>query len=587
MSDIIKQSWDSFKARPDVWFFYMFLLTSALSIRKILYYLPINNSFNEYTGVYIYLSDIFLILTFLFYILYNIKYILSNLRIYFVKIKAKLKLFHVEQLQNKPNPSLNCSTWNNLKNTTYNVTYGTLLLIKKSYTLFINNYLTIFPLFIAFFSFLSILWTTNKLIATYRSIKLFEFILMYFYIIQIVPRGTFKDYFKQIPKTLTRMFHVEHHKETKKNNTISKNKCSTWNILQNLSLIIIWTGVFQSIIGVIQFIKQSSAGLFWLKESTISPIMPGVAKIILDGDVYIRAYGLFPHPNILGGFLVFSIMLILFHVEQFYITQKADLHTKANCSTWNNLLKKIINNVPRGTLFQFIILIQCLALLLTFSKSAIFGLFIGLFYIYTASKNQIVPRGTIYKRVQNMFKLFHVEQFKRKIILLCGIFILSFLIAKPDVDSLLLKSLRERMFYVNISIEAFTKKPFSGIGAGQFIPSMVNNYGLEAWLYQPVHNVFLLILNEFGFFLLFGFIYFLFKLFHMKQFKPEGDTDCSTWNNLKSNTILIYLKGILLAFVFIMFFDHYFWDIQQGQIILWILFALLASQHKQEHLTEK
>ena len=52
-------------------------------------------------------------------------------------------------------------------------------------------------------------------------------------------------------------------------------------------------------------------GLLWLKESIISPNIPGVAKLIFNGHVYIRSYGLFPHPNILGGFLVFSIISTL------------------------------------------------------------------------------------------------------------------------------------------------------------------------------------------------------------------------------------------------------------------------------------
>jgi hypothetical protein len=39
-------------------------------------------------------------------------------------------------------------------------------------------------------------------------------------------------------------------------------------------------------------------------------------------------------------------------------------------------------------------------------------------------------------------------------------------------------------------------------------------------------------------------------------------------------------KGILLGFIFIMLFDHYFWDIQQGSLMLWILLGIIAGINK-------
>ena len=91
--------WTSFKLQPDKWFFFMFLLTSTLSIRKVLYFFPLNNSFNEYAGVYIYLSDILLIFTFLLYILNNNTYLLSSITLLSIKKVLSKQLFHVEQLQ--------------------------------------------------------------------------------------------------------------------------------------------------------------------------------------------------------------------------------------------------------------------------------------------------------------------------------------------------------------------------------------------------------------------------------------------------------------------------------------------------------
>ncbi|HAR99501.1 MAG TPA: hypothetical protein DEA89_02510 [Candidatus Moranbacteria bacterium] len=563
MMNIIKQLWHSFKERPDIWFFYIFLATFTLSIRKVLYFHPINNSFNEYTGVYIYLSDLFLILTFLLYILYNNKSILSNITSFLKNHYTKFKLFHA-CLSGRQVEQFKWQDWSGHKKTLKNVPRGTFTLFKKTYALLINNYLVIFPLFIAFFSFVSILWTTNRPVAIFRSIKLTEFIFLYFYIISIVPRGTILQTTNTTIKKLKQMFHVEHFE---KNILVEKSNCSTWNnftnnpevnvprgtFIRNVFLIIIITGLIQATIGIIQFIFQKSLGLFWLKESIISSSISGVAKIILNGEAYIRVYGLFPHPNIFGGFLVFSILisflyLKMFHVEHFY---------------WG------------GTIWKIFISIQFIALSLTFSKSAIIGLLMGLFYLYTILKINNVPRGTLFEKYKNTkcstWNIsIRVKHFKRNILITFIAIMLFVIIAKLDLNSLLIKSLGERLFYLGASYEMFLSHPFIGVGAGQLVFNLMEIPNIQVWQFQPVHNVFLLILNEFGIFILSGFLYFIFKLSKLIKNVPRGTI-----------TILsIFVNAILVAFIFIMLFDHYFWDIQQGQILLWMTFGLIASQNK-------
>jgi len=624
MITVFKKFLNSFIEKSDIWFFYAFLVTSTLSVRKVLLYYPINNNFNEYTGIYLYLSDIFLFLTITSWLL---------------------------ALCNKN---------------------SILSIINRAYQQVIHNYVLILLLFIAIFSFLSILWSSNQQIALFRSIKLLGLILIFFYVLKNVPRGTFLKRFLQI---------------------------------------IMVTSIIQSVIGIIQFIIQHSIGLLWLKESILSPQITGVAKVIFDGHIYIRAYGLFPHPNILGGFLVFSIISTLLYLKIFH-------QNTAKCSTpacpvgrWNILSRSnnieivpparnasslnssqenyaSLQNVPRGTFLDnfmaggrgtfvilFIISIQGLSLLLTFSKSAIIGLSIGLFYLYITkcSTWNIIrgKRGTSSNWV-NIIKMFHaclsgrrVEHFYRKVFLFLSIVILFFLVLKPDTYSLIFKSLQERTFYLNVSRGTFLSHPLIGIGAGQFIINMQNIPNLKEWQYQPVHNVFLLILNEFGVFVFFAFLYFIYKILrihpaivkcstcpkcHLSECISEklcAITNCSTWNNfrefhgrrawniLKEKLVMnvpparnatsqnlsrdncellqnvprgtflnnfmaggrgtfdgtgvehysrvwnIYFKAILVSFIFIMLFDHYFWDIQQGQILIWLLFGIIAGSNRE------
>lgn len=563
-----------FLKRLELWSFYFFLLTMTLSVRKILYTLKIRSSFNEYSSIYIYLSDIALIWVFFLFILNNKKLILSN-------ISSASQLFHVEQIQKIyqicKKQINNCSTWNNYFSIDVIVPRGTRI-TKKSYTQIVNKLWIIFPLVAVLFSFTSILWTTYQEIAIFRSLKLLEFVCLYFYLIHIVPRGT--------NDLKLNLFHVEQSKQHIQSTESSKQKkCSTWNnvklmfkdVPRGTILLLIIIGSIQSLLAIVQFIFQRSIGLLWLKESIISSELPGVAKVVLDGNTYIRAYGLFPHPNILGGYLVLSIVLTMFCIKMFHVEQKKEnvQNSKIICSTWNKLLKRkfFLNGngsfVPRGTmLLKICLAIQLIVLVLTFSKSAIFGLIVGLFIVYWESVKRNVSRGTFLNRVdvsRYEVKLFHVEQIKKKILISAILFFSLLIYVKPDYNALFLKTFQERNFYLNVSRGTIEHNFWKGVGAGQSIFQIQSISEAKDWQFQPVHNVFLLVWSEFGIFFLAAFIFFLVQLFK----------NCSTWNN---NGFDLYLRGLLVAFVFIMFFDHYSWDIQQGSMMLWILFSLMATK---------
>jgi hypothetical protein len=446
--EILRKIWKNFKTQPDVWFFFGFLLTFTLSVRKVLFYFPIQGTFNEYAGIYIYVSDIFLMMAvvlWLFIILFNIYSNLSSSRLWITCLANSLST--------------------------------------KSRRFFSNPALYI-PAVIILWAFLSIIWSSNKPIAFFRSLKLLEFYLLYLYIIfRIVPR-------------LPASRQVEQPKECSTPAPLSQIvprgtiwDFTGWNIL---SLIIMIIALFQSVIGITQVIFQHSIGLLWLKESLISPNIPGVAKVIINGEKYIRAYGLFPHPNILGGFLLFSIILTLLYLQLFHVEQ----FTPHPLS---------YRNVPRGTfrvvLYAFLT-VQLLALVLTLSKSAILGLTIALLYIYVPR----LPRG-----------MFHVEHFlrggtfchfsrwnnpKTRIAALGFMIVVMFLVLTVhlDLNSIFIQSLEERMLYLNVSRGTILANPIAGVGQGQFVIDMQKfaPKPLESWQFQPVHNVYLIIWSELG-----------------------------------------------------------------------------------------
>lgn len=208
--------------------------------------------------------------------------------------------------------------------------------------------------------------------------------------------------------------------------------------------------------------------------------------------------------------------------------------------------------------------------------------------------------------------MFHVKHFRRYFVISLLIFGFLLFYFKIDLYSLFLKSLEERFIYLAISIKAIVSHIFLGLGNGQFVLEMQKfaSQSLEFWQFQPVHNVFLLILSELGIIGLFLFVWFLLEMFHVEHFKNKnchaelisasqkeseilkpstsvgrqvrddsiGESILNNnYNILSSSIVSIYFKAILVGFIFIMLFDHYFWDIQQGQIMLWMIMGVIAG----------
>ena len=81
---------------------------------------------------------------------------------------------------------------------------------------------------------------------------------------------------------------------------------------------------------------------------------------------------------------------------------------------------------------------------------------------------------------------------------------------------------------------------------------------LSGWLHQPVHNIYLLIAAETG---LLGLMAFLFFLYLLIKKKPRLTIFCL----------------LLVSFLIIGLFDHFFWTLQQGQMVFWLILGIIAA----------
>src|SRR3989344_4032917 len=79
-------------------------------------------------------------------------------------------------------------------------------------------------------------------------------------------------------------------------------------------------GVFQAILAIGQFLKQSNLGFSLLGETALNPNLNGVAVFLTEnGERVMRSYGTTPHPNILAAYLFLAIFS--FYAWYFYNKQ--------------------------------------------------------------------------------------------------------------------------------------------------------------------------------------------------------------------------------------------------------------------------
>lgn len=279
------------------------------------------------------------------------------------------------------------------------------------------------------------------------------------------------------------------------------------------ALLILATGViFESLLAIGQFLNQKSQGgiFWWFGERTFSGQTPGIAQADINGELFLRPYGTFSHPNVLAGYLVVALSLLL-------------------ASSWRGWWQKGLQwlAITSGTL----------ALFFTFSRSAwLLGFLVLLYWL-------------LYQR-----KWLGIAM----LLFLC---IVGFSLIQGRFQTLI-SSDREsldRRQELNLAAWGMIKEnPLFGVGMGNFLvnlPSYQQDVYAVRFL-QPAHNIYLMIAAETGLVGLSFFLAFLFLTYKrlIKQF-----------DKIAIKQSLIISLSVILT---LSFFDHYFYTLQQGQLLL-------------------
>jgi O-antigen ligase len=286
----------------------------------------------------------------------------------------------------------------------------------------------------------------------------------------------------------------------------------------------------QLIAGFVGYAQQSTAFLESLDmkwPGIIDPSMRGAGVVQLtNGFRVLRAYGTLPHPNILGGF----IFLTLLGPTGLFLANKKPNHSA--------------------------LILLCLGIVLiglTFSRSA--WLALVAFVILLSSKSKYFDRKKIFLLLSVIALTLALTLFSLKNIVFTRI-------SSPTTSTEVISSVG-RSWLAEQSLNIIRQHLFTGVGIGSFVIDLSRTAVAGAPI-EPVHNIILLITAELGvvgFILVIGlFISIAFNIYKAKS--PKA----------------ILVSATLTGLGAIIMFDHYFWTLASGRMMLGLALGLWVGR---------
>ncbi|MBI3305505.1 O-antigen ligase family protein [Candidatus Parcubacteria bacterium] len=308
--------------------------------------------------------------------------------------------------------------------------------------------------------------------------------------------------------------------------------------------VVAWTfvlgGVLQAAVALGQFTLQHDLGLQILGESRIAPDIAGVAKLDTAAGKIVRAYGTFPHPNLLAAYLGVAIL-----------------------AWWWLWVRR--SESPAGLRDAALLGVGALLLAgfaVTFSRLSLVALVTGLAMV--SWRVWVVPGlRRRFGRQARLGALFVIG---------CGLGLLFFL---PQWSSRIAidggeQAVALRLEYVRSAWHIIADRPFFGVGPGVFVQALPRYAPelTESWQRQPVHNLWLLMLVELGVVGFVAFIVFIWRLLRPLSIRAESG------EHALAKALAVGWLAILIVFSL---GDHFFWTLPQGRILFWVVLAVVAG----------
>lgn len=386
---------------------------------------------------------------------------------------------------------------------------------------------------------LSIVWAGDKGLAWYGWLRLFEgFGLLWLMTNQSrMVHGSITDQSRTgadsspIPANGSRLTH----KQDANSSPIAREWLANSS---RIFIVLIMSGLVQAIFGISQFMRQANlVANKWLGLFDLDITNPGASVIEFLDQRWLRAYGSFPHPNILGGFLAVCLLMGIINLW------RSDKFSQGKKYTWLNIF------------YWLAAVIIFLGLLVTFSRGA------WLAFLIPFSGSFVY---CLIKKAKNIVKI-------NAIVLACfigliGLFILAYpyqlITTRFDQTARLEKmSMDQRVASYHQAESIIKNNPIFGAGLNNYTVALQKSEPNRlAWYYQPAHNVYLLVFAELGVIGL-GSLFMILISLAVTIIKQRNRFGL-----------------LLLPLLIIGLFDHYLWSLYCGIMLWWLIAGLLARQ---------
>jgi O-antigen ligase len=269
----------------------------------------------------------------------------------------------------------------------------------------------------------------------------------------------------------------------------------------------------QAAVAIEQSALQAVFPSTWLGLAKHLPADLGTSVVEANGVRFLRAYGTFPHPNILGGALALALLIA----------------------------RPLFQKLSRYSILTYTIL--SVGLFLTFSRLAWIAFAVGLIV------HLIVERKDRLTRV-------HAGVAAAALIILAIVFSSLVLQRVTATGRLEDKSVSARIQSLKDAQALYVRHPLIGVGLGNF--TLAINEELDStrngYLLEPAHSAPLVALVELG---LFGFGAFVLLLFYcFKDAYRAGEV------------------GVASALTILALGDHWVWTTLGGILIFWAVWGI-------------
>lgn len=354
--------------------------------------------------------------------------------------------------------------------------------------------------------------------------------------------------------------------------------------------LILAISLFETGLGLGQYLNQSSLGLKYLGESALAPGMKGVAEFISEGIgnwqvisremLVMRAYGTLPHPNVLA-----VVLFTAFFANLWLIYSPSPLSSPLKGEQSTSLEGRVKRSISREIFLILCLILLSTGLVLTFSRAVWLAMILVLLVLLVFLR---VVKFSLFEQMRSGQRLMGGTDYKPKkvavilLVLLVSLAMNWVLFGQQIKDRIQgrgvsvfaeQESFVDRERFASVSREMIRENPVLGVGLRNFVVRMDEYYrGGERLLphqHQPVHNIYLLIAAETG---LIGLLAFLLILFNIAK---SAIASAKADENRGARVVLLV---VFFDFLFLGLFDHYFISIHPSAMLFWIVAGLMSTK---------